>query len=77
MESYGSGDSTGMNVVALIKNGERYVFLYDDKSDKEMLRTLGRYAADPELSLNFFDAAYLTTKVKELFRQRTETSNEF
>ncbi len=35
-----------MNVLALVKDGERYVFLYDEESPDTLLQTLGRYAAD-------------------------------
>ena len=33
-----------INVLALVKGSERYVFLYDDASRAETLRVLGRYA---------------------------------
>jgi hypothetical protein len=39
----------GINVLALLKGNERYVFLYDDRSIEQVLQTIGRYAADPEL----------------------------
>ena len=44
--------SRDINVVALVKGSERYVFLYDDDSRTETLRTLNRYAADPKLSFS-------------------------
>ena len=37
-----------VNVLALVKGDERYVFLYDDNNRAETLRVLGRYASDPE-----------------------------
>ncbi|HVJ85468.1 MAG TPA: hypothetical protein VM452_07470 [Caulifigura sp.] len=55
-----------VNVLALLKDGERYVFLYDDKSLPQLLQTLGRYAADPELSFSWYDAAVLSQKVRRL-----------
>ena len=36
--------SRDINVIALVKGGERYVFLYDDDSRAEAIKTLGRYA---------------------------------
>jgi hypothetical protein len=54
----------GVNVLALLKNGERYVFLYDDESVETLLQTLGRYAADPELSFTWYDAAVLSQRVR-------------
>jgi hypothetical protein len=53
-----------INVIALVKGGERYVFLFDDASRAEALRTLGRFAADPDLSFSWHDAAVLGEKVR-------------
>jgi hypothetical protein len=55
-----------MNVLALVKGTERYVFLYDDQSARTLLQTLGRYAADPELSFTWYDAAVLSQKVRRI-----------
>lgn len=60
---------SGMNVLALVKDSERYVFLYDDESPAELLQTLGRYAADPELSFTWYDAAILSQKVRKLSQE--------
>ena len=57
-------DSRDINVIALVKGGERYVFLYDDDSRAEALKTLGRYAANPDLSFSWYDAAVLVQKVR-------------
>lgn len=54
-----------MNVLALVKGTERYVFLYDDQSARTLLQTLGRYAADPELSFTWYDAAVLSQKIRQ------------
>lgn len=59
----------GINVLALVKDGERYVFLYDDQSRAQVLQTLGRYAADPELSFSWYDAAVLSQRVRQLQQQ--------
>ena len=59
----------GMNVLALVKESERYIFLYDDESPAELLQMLGRYAADPELSFTWYDAAILSQKVRRIKRQ--------
>jgi len=56
--------SRDINVIALVKGGERYVFLYDDDSRDETLRTLARYAANPDLSFSWYDAAVLGHKVR-------------
>src|SRR4051794_20347925 len=59
-----------LNVLALIKGNERYVFVYDDDSRPELLDTFRDSAADPALSFTWFDAAVLSEKA----RQQAETS---
>ena len=54
-----------VNILALVKYTERYVFLYDDESREELLRTLGRFAKNPELSFTWYDAAVLSQKVRQ------------
>jgi hypothetical protein len=56
--------SNDINVIALVKGGERYVFLYDDDSRAEALRVLGRFAANPDLSFSWYDASVLGQKVR-------------
>lgn len=55
-----------INVLAMVKGEERYIFLYNDENRVEMLRTLGRYAADPQLSFSWYDAAVMSKKVREI-----------
>ena len=57
--------SQDINVLALVKGAERYVFLYDDASRAEALRVLGRYASNPELSFSWYDAAVLSQKIRQ------------
>jgi hypothetical protein len=57
--------SQDINVLALVKGCERYVFLYDDESRAETLRILGRYASNPELSFTWYDAAVLSQKIRQ------------
>ena len=57
--------SQDINVLALVKGSERYVFLYDDTRRAETLRTLGRYASNPELSFTWYDAAVLSQKIRQ------------
>jgi hypothetical protein len=61
-----------MNVLALVKGSERYVFLYDDESLRPLLQTLGRYAADPDLSFTWYDAAILSQKVRRIRDERRQ-----
>jgi hypothetical protein len=54
-----------LNVLALIKGEERYVYVYDDVSREALLATFQVQATDPHLSLNSFDAAVLAQKARE------------
>ena len=54
-----------INVVAIVKGDERYVFMFDEDSRAETLRTLGRYASNPELSFSWYDAAVLSQKIRK------------
>ncbi|WP_246117895.1 hypothetical protein [Adhaeretor mobilis] len=56
--------SDDINVLALVKGKERYVFLYDDSQRAKTLRTLGRFASNPELSFSWYDAAVLSQKLR-------------
>lgn len=55
-----------VNVVALVRGEEQYIFVFDPSRRTELLRLLGRYAADPKLSFNWFDAAVLSQKIREM-----------
>ncbi len=57
--------SQDINVLALVKGSERYVFLYDDANRAETLRVLGRFASNPELSFTWYDAAVLSQKIRQ------------
>lgn len=58
-----------INVLALVKGKERYIFLYDDGNRSKALRTLGRYASNSDLSFSWYDAAVLSQKIR---RQQEE-----
>ena len=62
--------SQDVNVVALVKGEERYIFLFNDEKKSEALRTLGRYASDGKLSFSWYDAAVLSQKVRNI--EKTE-----
>lgn len=63
----------GINVVALVKDAERYIFLYDNESLPALLQTLGKFAANPELSFTWYDAAVLSQKVRNLPEEAPRT----
>ena len=54
-----------VNVLALVKGEERYIFLYNDDNRSETLRIFGRYASNPELSFTWYDAAVLSQKIRQ------------
>ena len=54
-----------LNVLALIKGDEKYVFVYDDDSQNQLLDAFREQAGDAQLSLSWFDAGVLTRKAIE------------
>lgn len=54
-----------INVLALVKGEERYIFLFDDEHRAEALRTLGKFASNPELSFSWYDAAVLSQRIRQ------------
>lgn len=69
--------SQDINVLALVKGEERYVFLFDDASRAETLRVLGRFASNPELSFSWYDAAILSQKVRQVAPAAEERPRRF
>jgi hypothetical protein len=62
-----------INVLALVKGEERYIFLFDDNNRSEALRTLGRFASNPELSFSWYDAAVLSQKIRRTGNQEAKS----
>lgn len=56
--------SRELNVLALFKGEERFIFVYDDDSRSALIDELRHKAADPAVALNWFDAAVLTERVR-------------
>jgi hypothetical protein len=56
---------TAAHVLTLNKDGERYLWIFDDANRDATLRQIARDAANPELSLSWYDAAVLSKKVRE------------
>jgi hypothetical protein len=54
-----------LNVLALIKGEERYIFVYDDESRDDLIDDIRDKAADPAVPINWFDAAVLTQRVRD------------
>ena len=53
-----------LNVLALFKGGERFIFVYDDDSRESLIDEIRHKAADPAVAINWFDAAVLTERVR-------------
>jgi hypothetical protein len=54
-----------VNVLALIKGEEHYVYIYDDGSRPDVLEAFKEQADDPQLSLTWFDAAVLGKRARQ------------
>jgi hypothetical protein len=66
-----------INVLALVKGEERYIFLFDDQNRAEALRTLGRFASNPELSFTWYDAAVLSQKIRKIVPVEPDLTSRF
>jgi hypothetical protein len=62
--------SQDIHVLALVKGEERYIFLFNDQHRGEALRTLGKFATNPELSFTWYDAAVLSQKIRQVTEKR-------
>lgn len=65
-----------VDVLALVKGNERYIFIYDDNHRAEILRVMGRFASNPELSFTWYDAACLSQRVRQE-SERQEQNGRF
>lgn len=54
-----------LNVLTLLKGAERFVFVYDDDGRDDAIAAIRDQAADPAVSLNWFDAALLTERARK------------
>jgi hypothetical protein len=64
-----------LNILALIKGNERYVFIYDDGSRQSLIDAFRDQAADPRLSFSWYDAAVLTDKAREQARSAPDVKD--
>jgi hypothetical protein len=56
--------SRELNVLALFKDPERFIFVYDDDSRDAVVDEIRHQAADPAVAITWFDAAVLTDRVR-------------
>lgn len=62
-----------LNVLALFKGPERFIFVYDDDSRDDLIDAIRDAAADPRVAISWFDAAVLTERAR---RQGTEPADQ-
>jgi hypothetical protein len=62
--SEGAGVTRERNVLALFKGNARYIFVYDDESRDALVDDIRDKAANPAITINWFDAAVLTERVR-------------
>lgn len=57
-----------VNILTLSKDGQKYVFLYDDHQEslEALLSSFGRYAKDPELNFSWLDMAAFSQKARKM-----------
>ena len=66
---YENIDSSGNNHILFIKsNRESYEFIFNNETRSEILRKIGRYASNPDLSLTWKDAG----KISRIIRKQSE-----
>jgi hypothetical protein len=56
-----------MNAITLEKGSERFIFLFDNASRTETLRTFRRFAMNPELDFDWYDAMSLIRLLLEVY----------
>lgn len=63
--------SVPVSVVAIVKDSERFVVLYDDESIATALQQIGKWAADKTLpGFTWYDAAAMSRKVRKLSEKK-------
>ena len=68
----GESNDSSRTFLALVKEStsshplERYVFVWDCGQDEQLIQQFGRFAANPELSFNWRDAAVLSLEVRKV-----------
>jgi hypothetical protein len=61
-----------LNVLALFKGEERFIFVYDDLSRDHVISAIRDAAADPRVAINWSDAAVLTDRARQQAQEPAE-----
>jgi len=64
MRPEGGSVTRELNILALVKGEERYIFVYDDESRDALINDIRDKAASPAVPINWFDAAVLTERIR-------------
>ncbi len=54
-----------LNVLHLITDDQKYIWIFDDANRDATLRQIAQFAANPELSFSWDDAETLKRKIRE------------
>jgi len=66
-----------VNVLALFKGPEKFIFVYDDESRDMLLDAIRDAAADPGVAVNWFDAAVLTERARQQGTESEDSPSRF
>lgn len=73
IETQGSRPVTQeLNVLALFKGTERFIYVYDDDSRDALIDVIRNAAADPRIPISWFDAAVLTERARQQGKEPDE-----
>ena len=56
---------TALNVLYHIAGDQKYIWIFDEANRDATLRQIAKDAANPDLSLSWYDAAVLSKKARE------------
>lgn len=56
-------------VVAFSKGNEKYVFMFTKATASKTLRSVGRFATNPELPFSWHDAAVVSQEIRKKLKQ--------
>lgn len=57
---------SAFHIIGLVSNGETYLLTFWSWQIAEALRQLGRWASDPRLAFNWYDAAVMSHRIRKL-----------
>ncbi len=60
-------DDQDIYILTLVKGQQRYLILFNESRKAEALRTMGRWATNPQLDFTWYDAACLSRSLRNMF----------